>query len=75
MTERELFTVLNDPRGPEVILSILPSEELTSLLDALFRNLDTPMPEPEAIFWYRMGVEESRRRDVGDEKGSPLRKN
>ena len=71
MTERELVTLLKDPRGPEVILSILPKEELTSLLDALFRNLDTPMPEPDAVFWYRMGVEESRRRDVCDEKGMP----
>ena len=63
-TERELLTVLEDPRGPETTLNSLTDEELAIVLDALYRNLDTSMPEPDAIFWYQTGVEESRRRDV-----------
>ncbi|MEW1943671.1 hypothetical protein AB0299_21785 [Pseudarthrobacter sp. NPDC080037] len=64
MTERELFTILSDSRGPEMILSSLTIEKLSELLDALYRNLDTPMPVPDAIFWYEMGVEESHRRNL-----------
>ncbi|MDQ0672759.1 hypothetical protein QFZ36_000320 [Pseudarthrobacter siccitolerans] len=62
MTDSRLFRVINDPRGPEAIISGLSNEELAGLLDALYRNLDTPVPEPCAIFWYETGVEESRRR-------------
>jgi hypothetical protein len=42
---------MNDPRGPEVITAGLSDEELATLLDALYRNLDTLRPEPCAIFW------------------------
>jgi hypothetical protein len=62
MTEPQLFRVINDPRGPEAIISGLSDEELAGLLDALYRNLDTLRPEPCAIFWYEIGVEESLRR-------------
>jgi hypothetical protein len=62
MTEPQLFSIINDPRGPEAITSGLSDEELAGLLDALYRNLDTFSPEPGATFWYDRGVEESFRR-------------
>jgi hypothetical protein len=62
MTDPELFTIISDPRGPEVTTSSLSDVELARLLDALYRNLDTSRPEPCAIFWYETGVEESLRR-------------
>ena len=63
MTDKQLFRIVSDPGGPEAITSSLSDEELARLLDALYRNLDTPSPEPGAIFWYEIGVEESLRRD------------
>ncbi|WP_258061803.1 hypothetical protein [Arthrobacter sp. ZGTC412] len=63
MTDAQLLRILNDPRGPEAITSGMLDGELAGLLDALYRNLDTPAPDPSAIFWYEIGVEESRRRD------------
>jgi hypothetical protein len=62
MTELGLFRILNDPRGPEGTISGLSDEQLAGLLDALYRHLDNPTPEPVAIFWYEIGVEESSRR-------------
>ena len=62
MTEPQLFRIIKDPRGPEVIIAGLSDEELAGLLDALYRNLDTFRPDPGAIFWYDIGVEESFRR-------------
>lgn len=62
MTVPELLRIISDPRGPEVTTSSLSDKDLTGLLDALYRNLDTPAPEPCATFWYEIGVEESRRR-------------
>jgi hypothetical protein len=62
MTDPRLFRIISDPRGPEVTTSSLSDEELAGLLDALYRNLDTPSPEPCATFWYEAGVEESLRR-------------
>lgn len=57
-----LLRILSGPRGPEAAMSSMADDELARLLDALFRNLDTPAPEPSAIFWYEIGVEESLRR-------------
>jgi hypothetical protein len=62
MTDAQLFRIIGDARGPEVITSSLSDDELARLLDALYRNLDTRVPEPCALFWYDIGVEESLRR-------------
>ena len=62
MTDAQLFRTLSDLRGPEAITSAMSDDDLAGLLDALYRNLDTPAPEPSAIFWYEIGVEESLRR-------------
>jgi hypothetical protein len=62
MTDPELLRIIGDPRGPEVVTSSLSDEELARLLDALYRHLDTPAPDPNAIFWYDEGLEESLRR-------------
>jgi hypothetical protein len=64
VTERQLLRIVNDPRGPEAIIAGMPDAELTVLLDALFRHLDTSLPQPDAISWYQMGVAESVRRGL-----------
>jgi hypothetical protein len=66
MTEAQLLGVISDPKGRDLVISGLSDEVLALLLDALYRNLDTPCPEPSAIFWYETGVEESLRRARGD---------
>lgn len=67
MNSSRLLHYINDPRGPEEVLPTLPTEELANLLDALFRNLDTPEPEYGAQAWYEMAVEESTRRSAVSE--------
>ncbi len=62
MGDPELPRIIGDPRGPEVVTSGLSDEDLARLLDALYRNLDSPAPEPGALFWYEAGLEESLRR-------------
>ena len=44
------------------MISSLSNEGLAWLLDALYRNLDTPVPEIGAVFWYEACLEESLRR-------------
>ncbi|MDR6417687.1 hypothetical protein [Pseudarthrobacter sulfonivorans] len=56
---------MSDPRGPEEVIPGLSGEELAALLDALYRNLDTPTPHLSAEFWYDLCVEESTRRTAG----------
>lgn len=62
MTDPQLFSIISDPRGPETTISSLSDDELAELLDTLYQNLDTPAPEPGAIYWYHTGVEESLHR-------------
>lgn len=62
MNHSKLSQFINDPRGPEAILPLLPAEDLTKLLDALYQNLDTPTPDFGAQIWYDLAVEESARR-------------
>jgi hypothetical protein len=65
MNHSQLSRLINDPRGPEEVIPGLSGEELVALLDALFRNLDTPSPDPGAQFWYDLCLEESTRRAAG----------
>lgn len=62
MTDQRLFGMLWDLSGPEAVTASVSDEELAHLLDALYQNLDTPTPDPRAILWYEIGVEESYRR-------------
>ncbi|TLM87965.1 hypothetical protein [Pseudarthrobacter sp. NamE5] len=70
MNSSKLNHYLNDPRGPEEVLPILTAEDLANLLDALYRNLDTPEPEFGAQAWYEMAVEESCRRSAASPDGA-----
>lgn len=60
--DAQLFRILSDPRVPAAITSGMSDDESAGLLDALYRNLATPAPEPSAIFWYEIAVEDSVRR-------------
>nr|WP_236557679.1 hypothetical protein [Arthrobacter sp. 9AX] len=62
MTEQQLCRIIHDPLGPEHITSRLSDRALVILLDSLYQSLDTPDPDPAAIFWYEAGVDESLRR-------------
>lgn len=62
MTDTQLFRILGDPRGPEAATAGMSDDDLAGLLDALYQNLDTSAPEPSAIYWYEIAVEESSRR-------------
>ena len=57
-----LSRLIHDLRGPEAAISGMSDQELAGLLDALYRNLDTPCPELDAAAWYDVAVEESLRR-------------
>ncbi|WP_245531463.1 hypothetical protein [Arthrobacter globiformis] len=61
-TNTQLLRIMGDSRGPAVVAAGLSDQELARLLDGLYRNLDTRAPEPDAILWYEICVEESRRR-------------
>jgi hypothetical protein len=64
MTPQQLTHFINDPRGPEMVLPTLTVQELSELIDALYRNLDTPLPALEAETWYDLAVEEDLRRST-----------
>ena len=64
MTPLQLSDLLNDPRGPGMVLPTLSAPELKKLIDALYRNLDTPSPALEAETWYELAVEEDLRRST-----------
>lgn len=63
MNHSQLSRFINDPRGPEGVIPGLSGGELAALLDALYRNLDTPEPDLGAELWYEACVEESTRRE------------
>jgi hypothetical protein len=58
----QLHRIISDPRGPDAVTSSLSNEELAQVLDALYRSLDTPAPEPGTVYWYEACLEESLRR-------------
>lgn len=64
MTPLQLAHLINDPRGPGIVLPTLTAQELSKLIDALYRNLDTPSPALEAETWYELAVEEDLRRST-----------
>jgi hypothetical protein len=65
MNHSQLSRFINDPRGPEEVIPGLSGEELVNVLDALYRNLDTPSPDLGAQYWYELCLEESTRRAAG----------
>lgn len=64
MTPLQLSDLLNDSRGPGMVLPTLTAPELKKLIDALYRNLDTPSPALEAETWYELAVKEDLRRSA-----------
>jgi hypothetical protein len=58
----QVARIINDPRGPEEVIPNLSPADLARLVDAPYRNLDTPSPELGADLWYQLCVEESDRR-------------
>ena len=64
MTSAKFPRIINDPRGPERILPTLTAQDLAGLLDALYRDLDTPSPELGTETWYELAVEEAVRRQA-----------
>ncbi len=64
MTPLQLAHLINDPRGPEMVLPTLTAQELSKLIDALYRNLDKASPALEADSWYELAVEEDLRRST-----------
>ncbi|KQQ84713.1 hypothetical protein OVA06_15830 [Pseudarthrobacter sp. SL88] len=64
MKNPQLIQYLDDPREPDEVLAGLPADELATLLDILFQELDTEDPEYGAHAWYDLAVEESCRRSV-----------
>jgi hypothetical protein len=73
MTPLQLSHLINDPRGPEMVLPSLTAQELSNLIDALYRNLDTPAPVLEAETWYELAVEEDLRRSTPPENATRSR--
>ena len=71
MTPLQLSHLINDPRGPEMVLPTLTAQELSKLINALYQNLDTPSPVLEAETWYELAVEEDLRRSTPPQKATP----
>ena len=61
-SDPQLHRIIDDPRVPDAVIRSLSNDELARLLDALYQNLDTPVPELGAVFWYEACLEESLRR-------------
>ncbi len=70
MTPLQLSRLINDPRGPGIVLPTLTAQMLSELIDALYRNLDTPSPALEAETWYELAVEEDLRRSTQPENAT-----
>jgi hypothetical protein len=70
MTPLQLAHLINDPREPQMVLPALTAQELSNLIDALYRSLDTPSPVLEAETWYELAVEEDLRRSIPPENAT-----
>jgi hypothetical protein len=64
MNRPQLVHYINDSRDPSVVLAEATVQELEQLVDALYRNLDTPEPEFGAQVWYELASEELERRSA-----------
>jgi hypothetical protein len=62
VSDRPLARLMDDPRGPEAVMSGLSDQDLAVLLNRLYQNLDTRYPDPSAGHWYGVAVGESYRR-------------
>lgn len=69
-SDAQLRRIISDPRGPDAVASSLSNEELAQVLDALYRSLDTPVPELGIVYWYEACLEESLRRHGTERTGS-----
>ena len=64
MNRSQLAHFMNHSGDPEETLSAASTEELCIIVDALYRNLDTPKPVLGAQDWYDLAVEELGRRSA-----------
>jgi hypothetical protein len=70
MNRPQLVHYINDSRDPSVVLAAATVHELEQLVDALYRNLDTPEPEFGAQVWYELASEELERRSAPNAPGA-----
>ena len=68
MNRSQLAHFMKHSTDPEVTLISASTDELSIIVDALYRNLDTPTPVFGAQDWYDLATEELARRS---EQASP----
>lgn len=68
MNRSQLAHFMKHTTDPETTLSAASTDELGIIVDALYRNLDTPTPVFGAQDWYDLATEELARRS---ESASP----
>ncbi|MBT2556111.1 hypothetical protein [Arthrobacter sp. ISL-5] len=68
MNRSQLARFLKLSADPEATLTAASTDELGIIVDALYRNLDTPKPVFGAQDWYDLATEELARRTA---PGSP----
>jgi hypothetical protein len=66
MNRSQLAQFMKHSGDPEVALTAASTEELGIIVDALYRNLDTPKPVLGAQDWYDLASEELARRSLPD---------
>ena len=64
MNRSQLAHFMNHSTDPETTLMAATTDELGLLVDALYRNLDTPTPVYGAQDWYDLATEELARRSA-----------
>jgi hypothetical protein len=64
MNRSQLSHFMRHSTDPETTLTAATTDELGMLVDALYRNLDTPTPVYGAQDWYDLATEELARRSV-----------
>lgn len=64
MNRSQLAHFMKHSTDPETTLAAASTEELSIIVDALYRNLDTPTPVFGAQDWYDLATEELERRSA-----------
>jgi hypothetical protein len=62
MNRSQLAHFMKHSTDPETTITAASTEELSIIVDALYRNLDTPTPVFGAQDWYDLATEELARR-------------
>jgi hypothetical protein len=64
MNRSQLAHFMKQSGDPEETLTAATTDELGAIVDALYRNLDTPKPVFGAQDWYDLATEELARRST-----------